>query len=88
MLAVFHGGERHGSMPVPRGGDHHQIDIASLGQRFVVVGILGVQLWCFLAGLHHQLAGVLCLLRHDIADRNDLRVLGQEPTEQVGTSSA
>ena len=55
---------------------------------FVVVGTFGVELRRFLAGLHHQLAGVLRLLWHDIANRNHLRVLGQEPTEQAGASSA
>ena len=75
-------------MPVPWGRDDDKIEIASLGQRFVVVGTLGVELRRFLAGLFHKLPGVFCLLRHDIADRNDLRVLGQEPTEQAGTSSA
>jgi len=42
-----------GVMPVPRGGDDHQIDIASFGQRFVVVGTLGVE------GLRRLLAGLL-----------------------------
>ena len=75
-------------MPVPRGRDDHQIEIASLGQRLVVVGTLGVELGRLLAGLYHQLAGVLRLLRHHVANGNHLRVLCQEPTEQAGASSA
>ena len=58
------------------------------GERLVVVGTLGIELRRLLPGLLHQLAGVLCLLRHNIANGNHLRILGQEPTEQARASSA
>ena len=52
------------------------------------MGTLGIELGRLLSGLLHQLAGVLCLLRHNIADGNHLRILGQEPTEQTCASAA
>jgi len=68
-------------MPIPRGGNDYQIKIASGRELLVVMGTLGIELRRFLSGLLHQLACMLCMLRHDIANGEYLRILGQEPTE-------
>ena len=47
---------------------------------------LGVQFGCLLSGLHYHLAGVLCLLWHQVANGNHLRVLRHEPFQQVSAS--
>ena len=75
-------------MPVPRGGNDYQIKIVSGRKLLVVMRTLGIELRRFLSGLLHQLACMLCMLRHNIANGNHLRILGQEPTEQACASAA
>ena len=52
------------------------------------MGTLGIKLGRLLSGLLRQLAGMLCLLGHNIADGDHLRILGQEPTEETCASAA
>jgi hypothetical protein len=75
-------------MPIPRRGDDDKIKVVSGRELLVVMGTLGIELRRFLSGLLHQLARMLCMLRHDIANGEYLRILGQEPTEQTCASAA
>jgi hypothetical protein len=68
-------------MPIPWGRNHHEVKIVSCRKGLVVVRSLGIELRSLLSRLHRELARMLGLLRHDIANSNHLRVLGQEPTE-------
>src|ERR1700733_15502794 len=48
------------------------------------MGTLGIKLGRLLS----QLARMLCLFWHNVADRDHLRILGQEPTEETCASAA